>query len=45
MKKNVRNIIKSRRVIFNEYGQLLFIKAYSIKDAPKFLQFIIKKGS
>jgi hypothetical protein len=45
MKKNIRNILKLRRIVFNDFGQLLFIKAYSVKGAPKFLQSLLKKGS
>lgn len=45
MKKTTFNILKSRRIIVNEYGQLLYVKGYSIKEVPKFLHLFLIKGS
>jgi len=45
MKKTAINILKSRKIFFNEYGQLLFVKSYSSIKTKKFYQFVLKKGS
>lgn len=45
MKKTSINILKSRKIIFNEYGQIIFVKAYSSIKTKKFYQFVLKKGS
>ncbi len=45
MKKTTVNILKSRRILVNEQGQLLYVKGYSLKEVPKFLHLFIIKGS
>jgi hypothetical protein len=45
MKKTALNIIKSRKIFFNEYGQVIFVKAYSSIKTKKFYQLVLKKGS
>lgn len=45
MKKTSINIIKTRKILFNGSGQLLFTKAYASPLSKKFFQFILKQGS
>ena len=45
MKKTSINIIKTRKILFNGSGQVLFTKAYSSPLSKKFFQFILKQGS
>lgn len=45
MKKTSTNIIKTRKILFNGSGQVLFTKAYASPLSKKFFQFILKQGS
>lgn len=45
MKKTAINILKVRKILFNEYGQLMCSKAYLASKSKKFYQLVFKKGS
>ncbi|MEY4050712.1 MAG: hypothetical protein RL262_1546 [Bacteroidota bacterium] len=45
MKKVNANLLKTKKIYFNEYGQILFVKSYSSIKTKKFYQFLLKKGS
>lgn len=45
MKKTAINILKSRKIYFNEYGQVVSVKAYSAIKTKKFYNLVLKKGS
>jgi hypothetical protein len=45
MKKTALKIVKSRKIFFNEYGQIIFVKSFSALQTQKFYQLVLKKGS
>lgn len=44
-RKNLIKVLKSRQVLFNEKGQVLYTWAFSKKEAPVFIQCTIRKIS
>lgn len=44
MKKSNANFLKSKNILFNKQGQIVFVKSYLSSKTKKFYQFISKKG-
>lgn len=42
-RKNLIKLFKTRKVVFNEYGQILYTISFSQKEVPIFMQCIIRK--
>ncbi len=42
-RKNLTKLFKARKIVFNEYGQVLYTISFSQKEVPIFMQCIIRK--